>query len=156
MNQVPLSAGPWRQNRARVRAAVSPVTGGCFAFVDRLRCCCCSYGLPVTGQHALGLAWAPSSRPPASSNIAWRGAPLCFRAASSSRAARGSRHMEHNWNAPPWSSLASGNLSVGLVLLCLEHPLLADVHLLVVPVRQALMLILGSLSCQLSPSGRGG
>ncbi|XP_048570625.1 uncharacterized protein LOC125551381 isoform X2 [Triticum urartu] len=120
MNQVPLSAGPWRQNRARVRAAVSPVTGGCFAFVDRLRCCCCSYGLPVTGQHALGLAWAPSSRPPASSNIAWRGAPLCFRAASSSRAARGKGVA--TWNTtgtprlgarlPPATSLSASCSSV--------------------------------------------
>ena len=46
---------------------------------------------------------------------------------------------------PALELAASGNLFVGLVLLCLEHPLLAAVHLLVVPVRQALMLILGSL-----------
>ncbi|XP_037446002.1 uncharacterized protein LOC119315492 [Triticum dicoccoides] len=47
---------------------------------------------------------------------------------------------------PALELAASGNLSVGLVLLRLEHPLLAAVHLLAVPVRQALMLILGSLS----------
>ncbi|XP_044408031.1 uncharacterized protein [Triticum aestivum] len=52
---------------------------------------------------------------------------------------------------PALELAASGNLSVGLVLQRLEHPLLAVVHLLAVPVRQALMLILGSLfvSCLL-------
>ncbi|XP_048570484.1 uncharacterized protein LOC125551264 isoform X2 [Triticum urartu] len=143
MNQAPLSAGPWRQNRAR---AVSPVTGGCFAFVDRLRCCCCSYGLPVTRPARAGAGWAPSSRPPRllqhrlerSSSML----PSRLLEQGSQRESPHGTQLER----PALELTASGNLSVGLVLLCLEHPLLATVHLLVVPVRQALMLILGSLS----------
>ncbi|XBJ22401.1 uncharacterized protein LOC119362440 isoform X1 [Triticum dicoccoides] len=107
MNQAPLSARPWRQNRARVRAAVSPVTGGCFAFVDRLRCCCCSYGLPVTRPACAGAAWAPSSRPPRrlQHRLERSSSVLPSRLLEQGSQREGSQHMEHNWNAPPWSSL---------------------------------------------------
>ncbi|XP_044456904.1 uncharacterized protein [Triticum aestivum] len=103
MNQAPLSAGPWRQNRARVRAAVLPMTGGCFAFVDRLRCCCCSYGLPVTGPARVGAGWAPSSRPPRllQHRLERSSSVLPSRLLEQGSQREGSRHMEHNWNAPP-------------------------------------------------------
>ncbi|XP_048534700.1 uncharacterized protein LOC125513585 isoform X3 [Triticum urartu] len=128
--------------------AVSPVTGGCFAFVDRLRCCycCCSYGLLVAGAARVGAGWAPSSRPP---RLLQHRLERSSSVLPSRLLEQGSqRESPHGTQLkrPALELAASGNLSVGLVLLRLEHPLLAAVHLLAVPVRQALMLILGSLS----------
>ncbi|XP_044331360.1 uncharacterized protein [Triticum aestivum] len=79
-----------------MRAAVSPVAAsrssvGCGAVAAHM------------GSQWPGLAGLPGAGLPASSNITWRGAPLCFLAASSSR--EGSLHMEQNQNASPWSSL---------------------------------------------------
>ncbi|KAM3195437.1 hypothetical protein ACQJBY_071519 [Aegilops geniculata] len=166
-----------------MRAAVSPATGGCFAFVGRLRRCYCSYGLPVVGRARAGAGWAPRSRPPRllqhrlgrSSSVlpscllqqasqSCRPSPSAFLSnlpspSSLSNLCFLQRRESPHGTQPERLALelaASGNLFVGLVLLRLERRLLPVVHLLEVPVRQGLMLILDSL-CQLSPSpGRAG
>ncbi|XBI50250.1 hypothetical protein VPH35_113686 [Triticum aestivum] len=103
-----------------MRAAVSPATGGCFAVVGRLRRCCCSYGLPVAGHARVGAGWSPRSRPPRLlqlSNIAWRGAPLCFPAASSSRPARAAAPLFQLLSSTSSSSTTTSSSLISLLLL---------------------------------------
>ncbi|XBI54084.1 hypothetical protein VPH35_036191 [Triticum aestivum] len=90
-----------------MRAAVSPVAAsrssvGCGAVAAHM------------GSQWPGLAGLPGAGLPASSNITWRGAPLCFLAASSSRPARAAAPLFQLFSSA--SSSSSSLISLLLLL----------------------------------------